>query len=83
MTLVKVEMLHKVRITQGLRKKCVSYTWNVVLYGYYVDTKLNVKETFGECVNILSNGGQAAVRSGSVEPAAISRGLVNGARRNS
>ena len=46
MTLVKVEMLHKVRITQGLIKKCVSSIWNVVLYGYYMDMRLSVKETF-------------------------------------
>ena len=59
----------------------------LVLHGYYMDTRLSVKETFGECVNILSNGDQAAVRSVSVSRAAISqggvlRGLVNGARRN-
>lgn len=46
MTLVKVEMLHKVLILQGFMEKCVSSIWNVVLYGYYMDTKLGVKEVF-------------------------------------
>ena len=46
MTLVKVEMLHKVRIMHGFMEKCVNFICNVVLYGYYMDTRLGVKETF-------------------------------------